>query len=150
MRMSIAFALVLALASACTDQNSPVQPTASCQEFTCSADSQCLQGFVCSHGACAMQITCNEVPEECPVGEYPYSPCLWTGCACYADDRQPPPPPPPPACSTLTTEADCTARTDCKPVYEGIDCTTPSGGACKPGDPSCTCASFQFASCQAR
>jgi hypothetical protein len=49
-------------------------------------------------------------------------------------------PPPPPACATLTTEADCTARTDCDPIYTGSDCTCDRNG--------CTCKTEVFASCQ--
>lgn len=48
----------------------------------------------------------------------------------------------PPACSTLTTEAACTARPDCDAIYIGMNCTcTPSG---------CTCATETYDHCQAR
>lgn len=39
---------------------------------------------------------------------------------------------PPPACSTLTTAAACSARTDCEPIYDGTQCTCdPSGCMCQ-------------------
>jgi hypothetical protein len=46
-----------------------------------------------------------------------------------------------PACSTLTTEATCKARTDCEPIYVGTQCT------CDPT--SCTCQVETFDHCQA-
>jgi hypothetical protein len=52
------------------------------------------------------------------------------------------PPPPPPACSTLTTEQACLARTDCDAVYNGYDCTCDASG--------CTCKTETFASCETR
>ena len=52
------------------------------------------------------------------------------------------------ACPAITDEAECLARPDCSAFYEGIDCTNPSGTACHSGDADCTCASFEFSSCQ--
>jgi len=49
-------------------------------------------------------------------------------------------PPPPPACTTLTTEADCKARSDCDTIYTGTDCTCDHDG--------CTCQTETFASCK--
>jgi hypothetical protein len=38
----------------------------------------------------------------------------------------------PAACSTLTTETDCLARTDCDPIYTGMNCTCdPHGCQCQ-------------------
>ena len=51
-------------------------------------------------------------------------------------------PPPPPACSTLTTESDCLARSDCDAVYTGTDCTCDSKG--------CVCQTEVYASCEPR
>jgi len=45
-----------------------------------------------------------------------------------------------PACTTLTTEAACVARTDCDTVYTGSDCTCDSHG--------CTCQTETFLRCQ--
>lgn len=58
------------------------------------------------------------------------------------DENPLPPPPPPAACDTLTTEASCTARTDCVPIYQGYNCTCDSSG--------CTCQTEVFEKCQAR
>ena len=44
------------------------------------------------------------------------------------------------ACSTLTTETACTARTDCDAVYTGMNCTCDSQG--------CTCQTETFDHCQ--
>jgi hypothetical protein len=46
----------------------------------------------------------------------------------------------PPACSTLTTEAACKARSDCDAVYTGMNCTCDNNG--------CTCATETFSHCQ--
>ena len=44
------------------------------------------------------------------------------------------------ACETLTTEGDCTARSDCTPVYQGEDCT------CYPG--YCECNILTYERCE--
>jgi hypothetical protein len=44
------------------------------------------------------------------------------------------------ACETLTTDAACTARTDCAPIYAGTNCTCTATG--------CTCATLTFARCE--
>ncbi len=62
--------------------------------------------------------------------------------SCIAEPARPPPPPPPAACDTLTTEADCLARTDCDAIYNGYNCTCDPSG--------CTCQTEVFARCQAR
>lgn len=47
------------------------------------------------------------------------------------------------ACGALPSEAACTARGDCTPVYDGMDCTcTPAAG--------CTCAVETYDHCQTR
>jgi len=48
----------------------------------------------------------------------------------------------PVACDTLSTETQCTARTDCNPVYRGEDCT------CTPDD--CTCKILTYTRCQSK
>jgi hypothetical protein len=52
-----------------------------------------------------------------------------------------------PVCSHLNTESSCVARTDCKKVTNGINCTKSDGTACQDGDVGCTCQSYPFASC---
>jgi hypothetical protein len=51
-------------------------------------------------------------------------------------------PPPLPACSTLTTEMACLARTDCDAVYNGSDCTCDNSG--------CVCKTEVFAYCESK
>jgi hypothetical protein len=46
----------------------------------------------------------------------------------------------PAACSTLTTEAACKARTDCDPIYIGMNCTCDPSG--------CMCATETYDHCQ--
>lgn len=52
-------------------------------------------------------------------------------------------------CGELTTEAACSHRTDCTPVYAGINCSCGQDCACKGGEPGCVCESFDFFVCQA-
>jgi hypothetical protein len=44
------------------------------------------------------------------------------------------------ACATLSTETSCLARTDCDPVYIGMNCTCDAHG--------CTCQNQTFSQCQ--
>jgi len=53
----------------------------------------------------------------------------------------------PVACNDLTTEADCLARSDCQPIYAGMNCRDANGGECVSGDVDCTCETFAFAVC---
>lgn len=88
----------------------------------CNSASDCAPGDFCDLSACP---TCPSCDATC-VG------------VCTAQ----PPPPPPPACSTLATEADCKARGDCEPIYDGQNCTCDPNG--------CTCQIETFAYCQPR
>ncbi|MGE0550840.1 MAG: hypothetical protein AB7O24_29705 [Kofleriaceae bacterium] len=47
-----------------------------------------------------------------------------------------------PSCELLATGAQCTPRSDCRPVYEGVDCT------CYPD--GCECAGMNFERCEPR
>ncbi|HEY1553794.1 MAG TPA: hypothetical protein VGF94_03115 [Kofleriaceae bacterium] len=130
------------------------QCTASC---TCSSDADAVaQGFgwcdagTCAPGAdpngsCAGTVSCGTAQPTCPSGEVPtiLNGC-WTGnCEAIGSCDTAP------SCAVINDEADCTARTDCQPVYTGIDCTDSSGKTCTSGDTGCTCATFQYNSCQA-
>ena len=205
MRTPILLCLVLALAACFQPEPDGDDGVggggASCPTFACSTDADCLQGFVCSHGACSMPVSCGQLPSQCPQDGFAWglNDCLWSGCDCWFNDQQPqppptpPPPPPPPdscgasvtcatappacaegqipelrdgcytgacraidgcdvppACTALTHEADCTARTDCEALYTGIDCTDASGNACTMGDTNCTCKEFDLSSCAAK
>ena len=55
-----------------------------------------------------------------------------------------------PSCTAITVEADCLARPACTASYEGLDCTNPDGTACGSGETDCTCASFEFVSCESQ
>lgn len=51
-------------------------------------------------------------------------------------------------CGELMTEAACTHRTDCTPIYAGINCSCGQDCECKGGEPGCVCESFDFFVCQ--
>lgn len=85
----------------------------------CDSSNDCVNGETCDWSAC---------PPTGPGGD---SACLGT---CTAT--------PPPACSTLTTETDCLTRSDCEPIYNGMDCTCDPNG--------CTCQVETFAYCRPR
>jgi hypothetical protein len=86
-------------------------------------------------GQCYATLTCNSAPPTCPMGTLPgITNGCWSGYCIPTGSCEVP------ACETLTTEADCTSRNDCIPVYAGSDCTcTPSG---------CTCNSLSYERCE--
>jgi hypothetical protein len=51
-------------------------------------------------------------------------------------------------CPELETEAACSNRRDCVPVYGGINCSCGKDCECKGGEPGCICESFEFFACQ--
>jgi len=51
-------------------------------------------------------------------------------------------------CAELATEAACTHRTDCTPIYAGTDCSCGQDCSCHGGEPGCVCASFEFFVCR--
>lgn len=56
-------------------------------------------------------------------------------------------PPPPPSCTDLETEAACSDRADCTPIYAGTDCSCGPECTCIGGEPGCICESFGFLVC---
>lgn len=119
------------------------------------ADAHCDEGSeTCIPGAdpaglCNSEITCNERPPSCPVGEVPLvlDGCYTTLCRAIAQCEGAP------ACEAIQHFEDCAPRADpagsndCQVVATGTNCTTPGGGLCQPGDTNCTCQNFQFHSC---
>ena len=57
---------------------------------------------------------------------------------------------PPPACTQLLTEAACSTRADCVPIYGGMHCTNGAGSECHSGEANCTCTTYAFTACLAR
>lgn len=105
-------------------------------------------------GACARTYDCAQ-GQQCVGGAC--TPCANGVCACSRDDdcastelcdrASRTCATPPPECTALTTEASCSARADCQPVYAGLECVDAQGGECQDGDTNCTCARFEFAAC---
>jgi hypothetical protein len=107
--------------------------------------------------ACDTSVTCP-LGTSCVAGTC--QTCSDAGCVCQRDDDCPSPQvcdhssatctSPPPACTTLTSEAACSARADCTPVYGGMNCTNSAGSTCHSGEADCTCATYSFAVCTPR
>jgi len=51
-------------------------------------------------------------------------------------------------CPELDTEAACTHRSDCTPVYGGTNCSCGQDCECHGGEPGCVCQSFEFFVCR--
>jgi hypothetical protein len=56
-------------------------------------------------------------------------------------------PAPEPTCSDLESEAECSERSECTPVYAGVDCSCGPDCTCVGGEPGCICEAFQFFAC---
>ena len=124
----------------------PPPPGNACDGMTCMSGDICVLqditgGFVSEcvspsdAGTCGGATACAIVVPACPSGTIRgvlgacYSPYCIPAAECSM-----------PACSTLTTEAACTARTDCDTIYDGMGCTCDHDG--------CTCTSETFDHCQ--
>jgi hypothetical protein len=84
----------------------------------CVDNDDCGTG-TCDTSTCYPSPTCPSCPTcgACPDSNTCYGVCVPTD---------------PAQCATLTTESACRARSDCRAVYDGQDCTcTPSGCACQ-------------------
>lgn len=78
---------------------------------------------------------CDALPPECPPDTVPgIRDGCWTGYCIPVDQCEDLP-----ACSSLS-EPMCVGRSDCAPIYEGVDCTCDELG--------CTCADWMFSSCE--
>ncbi len=110
-------------------------PVGACTDSTtCAVGTSCVAGLCqpCSGGVCVCQRD-----DDCPASQI----CDHAAGTCAA---------PPPACTALTTEAACTARADCSPIYGGMMCTNDAGSECHSGEANCTCVTYSFAACVAR
>jgi hypothetical protein len=87
-------------------------------------------------GNCYGEVSCDALAPDCPADSLPgiLDGCYTGECIALLECEEPPP-----ACATLADEASCVARTDCTPLYEGIDCICDEAG--------CVCAEWLFTSC---
>jgi hypothetical protein len=109
-------------------------------ENSCVVGATCPQGTSCVMGscqACAEGVCACQRDDDCAASQI----CDHDVGTCTT---------PPPACAALATEADCSARADCTPVYGGMSCTNTVGSPCHSGEANCTCATYSFAVCVAR
>ena len=86
-------------------------------------------------GNCSGAVICAAAPPACPANTTPgVSGGCWSGY-CIPNHQCPAP-----TCETLTTEAACTARGDCTPVYDGDECTCVPWG--------CSCEELTYSHCE--
>ncbi len=107
---------------------------------SCVVSTTCPQGTACVAGscqACAGGVCTCQRDDDCSAGQI----CDHDVGTCTT---------PPPVCAALSTEAACSARADCSPVYGGMSCTNTVGSPCHSGEANCTCATYSFAACVAR
>jgi hypothetical protein len=117
----------------------------------CASNQHCdLRTSVCTDKgtelppSCAGVITCATSLPTCAVNAVPLilDGCYTGQCQLISQCDQPP------ACDAIRSEPACVGRTDCEAIYNGIDCQRIDGTGCQPGEPSCICARFLFASCE--
>jgi hypothetical protein len=51
-------------------------------------------------------------------------------------------------CGEMEGEPECAERSDCIPVYGGINCSCGADCECQGGEPGCICESFEYLVCQ--
>jgi hypothetical protein len=117
-----------------------------CVAMDCGLDSECAVAAgsgsgttvecqpIATAGTCG-GLSCHDTAPTCPAMTVPgiASDGCYTGYCLPTDECTQP------LCSTLT-QAQCTARTDCNPIYNGSNCTCDSHG--------CTCQTETFVRCQ--
>ena len=115
-----------------------------CDTIDCGAGNVCVEspgggGVECQPAATAGTcggLSCHDTPPACPTQTLPgigADGCYTGYCIPNTECTQP-------LCTSLTTEAQCTARSDCNSIYNGSNCTCDSRG--------CTCQTETFAHCQ--
>lgn len=104
----------------------------------------CMPGTDPDRGSCAGEITCAFGAPTCDAGAVPLiKDGCWTGeCSAVAECDAAP------SCEVLNTEDLCIERSDCFPVYNGINCTNGNGAACQAGEGGCVCEDYRFDECR--
>jgi hypothetical protein len=120
------------------------EPSSLCAGTTCDANSECVVTpampanpqcvAAATAGTCGAPACLTPAP-GCPDGTTP-----GVANGCYTNYCIPTSACAPAACATLTTEAACTARSDCDPIYVGSNCTCDKNG--------CTCQTETYQHCQ--
>ena len=130
------------------DHCAPEPTQASCAGVNCGTGNMCvLEGpltggaftatcvSIAAAGSCNGAVACDAVFLPCPTGSIRgMTPSCYTPYCIPLDECVLP------ACSTLTTESTCKARTDCDPIYDGSSCTCDLNG--------CRCQVETFTHCQ--
>lgn len=102
----------------------------------CTRDAQCPQDSWCdvARGLCEQGSPCGN-ESDCEDGFN----CDPTRGVCL--------PAAAPTCAELDSEAKCVPRSDCAPVYAGVDCSCGAGCSCAGGAQGCVCQEFEFFRC---
>ena len=84
----------------------------------------------------AVEPTACDSEDDCEPGFN----CAFDAQQCQPADEE--------TCGELDTEAACTHRSDCTPVYAGTNCSCGQDCECRGGEPGCVCESFGFFGCE--
>jgi hypothetical protein len=126
-------------ANACAgDSNSDPLPPDGLVETCLGVFSECAgESNSADPGTCYGEVLCDGPVPECPPDTLPgvKDGCYTGFCIPVAQCESQP------ACAAIAAEMACVGRSDCTPLYEGIDCTCDAAG--------CTCNDWQFESCTA-
>jgi len=99
----------------------------------------CIPNSACSPGdpgECYGAVLCDALPPTCPTGTVAgVANGCWTGF-CIPEAACPMA-----ACASLASEPACLSRSDCRPIYDGHQCTCDING--------CTCLVLTYARCEA-
>lgn len=121
-------------APGCTDPNGGAVPCPAVCYGYCVPDN-------IDKGSCTGEVFCDSIPPKCGADEVPgiINGC-WSGYCIPVSECETTV-----ACTDVDNEYTCIARSDCAPIYEGVNCTCDGESFV----PSCTCESWVYKSCEA-
>ncbi len=121
------------LPPACPSGTTPGR-TSACWTGYCIPNADCGPN---DPGSCYGEVACDALPPACPSGTTPgRTNACWSGYCIPTSQCEAA------SCETLGTEAECSARMDCTPVYTGTNCTCTVNG--------CTCETLSFSRCDSQ